>query len=128
MDAKEYPDGDPKSAIGATKPSMSVVPPVALLQLCTAMQDGAGKYGAMNWRGTGVNALVYYNACMRHLMAWFDGEDKAEDSGVHHLAHAMACLAIMMDAEACQKLTDDRPQAGCAGDLIEALTRAKAAA
>lgn len=126
-DEVDYPEGNPKAAIGATKPSMSVVPPVALLQLSTAMQDGAKKYGAMNWRASGVNALVYYNACMRHLFAWFDGEEKAGDSGVHHLAHAMACLAIIMDAEASQKLTDDRPQAGCAGPMIKALTKDKAA-
>jgi hypothetical protein len=42
-------------------------------------------------------------------MAWFNGEECAQDSGVHHLAHAMACLAILLDAKTCGKLNDDRP-------------------
>jgi hypothetical protein len=46
---------------------------------------------------------------MRHIEAWFNGEQQAQDSHVHHLAHAMACMAILLDAEACGMLNDDRP-------------------
>jgi hypothetical protein len=43
------------------------------------------------------------------LFAWFDGEEVASDSGVHHLGHAMACLAILLDAQETGNLVDDRP-------------------
>jgi hypothetical protein len=86
------------------------------------MSDGKAKYGPMNWREKRVTSSVYYNAAMRHLMAWWDGEDLAPDSGVHHLAHAMACLAIVLDAESVGKLNDDRPTPGNFGATVETLT------
>lgn len=111
-------DGNPKTVFGLRKPSMSVVPPVALMHLMLAMGDGAKKYGKLNWRLNAVTASVYYDAAMRHLMAWYDGEDTAPDSGIHHLGHAMACLAILVDAEAVAKLNDDRPGGGHFGRLL----------
>lgn len=100
---------NPKDLIGVTKPPVSAIPPVAILNLGKAMQDGKEKYGHMNWRETNVRSDVYYNAMMRHLLQWFDGEDRAEDSNCHHLAHVMACCAILLDAEASGSLIDDRP-------------------
>jgi hypothetical protein len=55
---------------------------------------------------------VYVDAALRHLNAWFDGEQEASDSGVHHLGHARACMAILLDAEATGNLIDDRPAEG----------------
>ena len=100
---------NPKDLIGVTKPPVAASPPVAILNLGKAMQDGKEKYGHMNWRETNVRSDVYYNAMMRHLLQWFDGEDRAEDSNCHHLAHVMACCAILLDAEASGSLIDDRP-------------------
>ena len=56
-----------------------------------------------------VKASIYVDAIMRHLAAWFDSEEEAEDSGVHHLGHVAACCAILMDAQAMNALLDDRP-------------------
>jgi hypothetical protein len=77
-----------------------------------AMADGRRKYGHMNWREKNVSSTIYYDAAMRHLMAWLDGQNTAEDSGVHHLGHVMACCAIILDAEAHRNLNDDRPIPG----------------
>ncbi len=120
-----YPDGNPKTAIGLTKPSMSNVPAPALLPMMKAFADGAKKYGRLNWRDKGVTASVYYDAAQRHLMAWWDGEDKADDSGVHHLGHAMACLAILVDAERHAKLNDDRFGNGEFAKMVKELTETK---
>jgi hypothetical protein len=110
---------NPKDLIGVKKPcTMSVIPSTALLVMGQAMQNGAEKYGSFNWREHNVLASIYVDACMRHLMAWFDGESHAEDSGVHHLGHAMACLGILADAEECDALLDDRPGSR-AGDTHE---------
>jgi hypothetical protein len=71
--------------------------------------DGAvERYGAYNWRDTGVCATTYISAIMRHLDAWRDGEDIDPESGVTHLAHIAASCNILMDAHKCGKLIDDR--------------------
>lgn len=103
-----YPDNNPKTVQGRKKPAMSCVPPVALLHLAHAMMNGEQKYGRMNWREHTVSSSVYYDAAMRHLMAWFDGETYASDSGAHHLGHVMACCAILLDGESLAVLNDDR--------------------
>lgn len=121
--ASGYPDNNPKTAIGVRKPMLSVLPPIALFHMGQAMRDGKEKYGLMNWRQHKVSSSVYYDAAMRHIMAWWDGENRAQDSGVHHLAHAMACLAIILDAESIGKLNDDRPLEGNLPAFITANTK-----
>jgi hypothetical protein len=39
-----------------------------------------------------------------------------------HEAHAMACMAILVDAATLGKLVDDRPPVGAAANLIAELT------
>lgn len=124
--ATTYPDGNPKTILGIAKPPTSPIPPVAILWLGQAMADGRRKYGPMNWRDAGITASVYYDASMRHMLAWMDGEDHASDSGVHHLAHAMACFAIVLDAMAQGTLNDDRPTKGKFAEVAAALTANKA--
>jgi len=122
-----YPDDNPKTAIGMTKPPLHFIPPVALIHLGLGMENGGSKYGLMNWREHKVSSSVYYDAALRHLLAWWDGQDVAEDSGVHHLGHVMACCAILLDAETNLKLNDDRPKFdGQVSALIEALRERRA--
>ena len=110
---------NPKDLIGVTKvPNLSVIPSAAIVHLGRAMQNGSDKYGRMNWREHPVKASIYVDACVRHLMAWNDGEEDAEDSGVHHLGHAMACLGILLDAQEAGNMIDDRVP-GPAADLLE---------
>jgi hypothetical protein len=73
------------------------------------MLEGAAKYGRHNYRIAGVRASVYYDAAMRHLMAWWEGEDIDPDSGLPHVVKAMACFAVLRDAQINGKLNDDRP-------------------
>lgn len=110
LPAQPYPDGNPKSVQGAKKHSLKYSPTAALIHMNGAFADGAAKYGPANWREKGVAASVYIDAALRHMSLYFDGgEQVASDSKVHHLGHAMACLAIILDAEAAGTLTDDRP-------------------
>jgi len=120
--SEPYPDDNPKTAIGVTKPQLHAIPPVALLHLGAAMADGERKYGLCNWRERTVSSSVYYDAALRHLLAWWDGEDLALDSGRHHLAHVMACCSIILDAGSVAKLNDDRPIRGNASTFISANT------
>lgn len=114
---------NPKDIIGATKPDLSLVPPAALIHIAEAMGNGAAKYGAYNWRGRQVQAMTYIAAAQRHLVQYLDGEEIAEDSGVHHLAHAAACCAIVLDALETGNLKDNRPPAGAASRLIAEKTK-----
>lgn len=98
---------NPKDAFGDDKLPLDLVPETAIALASLAHLDGALKYGKWNWRKSGVRASTYVAACRRHLMAWNNGEDVAPD-GVPHLAHALACLNIIVDAQACGKLEDDR--------------------
>lgn len=128
---KGYPDGNPKTLMGAKKPDLSVVPPVAFLHVATAMMNGADKYGPFNWRDIPISSRPYITAALRHLLAYLDGEDYSADTveagvPVHHLAHVMACCAILLDAEACGTLNDNRPIIqGKAGEMIETYNKEK---
>jgi hypothetical protein len=112
---------NPKDLLGISKVSMTKVSPIALAHEALAMMDGAEKYGPYNWRDNKVIASIYVDALMRHVWAWFDGEETAQDSGVHHLGHARACLNILLDAQATDCLHDDRPKNGAMGKVLAEL-------
>lgn len=101
---------NPKTAQGNKKYNLRLLPLPAEVEVNRALEDGMHKYGAANWRITGVPASVYVDAARRHLAQWFDGgQERASDSNVHNLGHAMACLAILLDAQWNNTLSDDRP-------------------
>lgn len=119
MSEPGYPDDNPKTQFGLKKIPMHLVPPIAVAHLARAFENGVGKYGPFNWREKTISSTVYYGAAMRHLMAWYDGEDLAPDSGVHHLAHAMACLAMVLDGQSIGKLNDNRPPKGGLPEMLK---------
>lgn len=114
----KYPDNNPKSQYGVKKPSLARVPAAGLLHTAHAMQNGTEKYGPYNWRENAVSATIYVDAAMRHLLSWYHGEDIDPESGANHLGHAMACFAILLDAQDSGKLIDDRPLPAPVGDMI----------
>lgn len=105
----ETKPSNPKDAVGILKAPLSTVPTGPLFRIGAAMNEGARKYGRHNYRDVGVRASVYYDALMRHMMAYWDGEDIDKESGLCHLDKAAACLIVWMDAQINDKLTDDRP-------------------
>jgi hypothetical protein len=117
------PDDNPKTRFGVAKPSVTLIPGPALIHCALAFRDGATKYGPANWRVDPVTASTYTDAAFRHLLDYWDGEDRASDSKVLHLAHAMACLAILIDAQEQGTLKDDRPTKGSTPRVIEENTR-----
>ena len=114
---------DSKINLGKKTP-IALVPPAAIILEAEAMLDGARKYGPFNWRtGPRVSAMERMSAAMRHILSWMDGEEAAEDSLVSHLAHARADLGIVLDAQLCGVLDDDRPEAGQAAIVLGECTR-----
>lgn len=113
---------NPKDIIGSGKLPIHLWPTTATALGCLGLLDGLLKYGRSNYRAIGVRASIYYDAARRHLDAWFEGEDIDPDSGLPHLAHALACIAIIVDARAAGKLNDDRMFPGGHRNLIDELT------
>lgn len=113
---------NPKDLIGSGKIPLHLWPVTATALGSLGLLDGMLKYGRSNFRAVGVRASIYYDAASRHLNAWFEGEAVDPDSGLPHLAHALACLAIIVDAEAAGKLNDDRMHPGGYRALINSLT------
>jgi hypothetical protein len=114
----ETKDTNPKDAVGSHKAPMSTVPAPVLLEVGLAMLEGSLKYGRHNYRAVGVRASVYYDATMRHLMAWWEGEDTDPDSGISHLTKAIASLVVLRDAMVRSEMSDDRPP-GTSGFVAE---------
>ncbi len=116
---------NPKQAYGDKKPPLHLVPPAAMAYAAMALKNGAAKYGAYNWRDNDVELMTYIGACQRHIGEFMDGQEYAEDSGVHHLAHALACLCILIDAKENGNLLDNRPPQGPMSDTLKRLESTK---
>lgn len=115
-------DTNPKDAIGTGKLPLHLWPETATALGCLGMLDGALKYGRSNWRASGVRLSIYVDALRRHVNAMYEGEDFDPDSGLPHISHALACLAIVADAHAMGMLVDDRPGPGGYRKLVDRLT------
>lgn len=100
---------NPKDAIGDTKVPLWLLSPIAKAHWALAQFAGMIKYGSWNWRVAGVRSSVYLSAAQRHLDAYLSGEEHDPIDGTHHLGNVMACCAILLDAQAAGKFTDDRP-------------------
>ena len=102
-------DTNPKDAVGTAKVPMSTVSAAVMAEMGLGMLEGARKYGRHNYRIAGVRASVYYDATMRHLMAWWEGENLDPESGLSHITKALTALAVLRDAQINNKQFDDRP-------------------
>ncbi|MEY9506933.1 hypothetical protein ABIE87_006491 [Bradyrhizobium diazoefficiens] len=100
---------NPKDAFGIRKASLSCISAPVLFEVGVGMQEGACKYGRHNYRVIGVRGSVYYDATLRHMMAWWEGEDIDPDSGLSHITKAITSLVVLRDAMLQGKFNDDRP-------------------
>ncbi len=108
---------NPKEGLGIKKACLRYTPAALVLWVGEVMKTGAVKYGPFNWRENPVEAMTYAEAIERHLLAWREGQDNAEDSGLPHLAHIAASCAILLDADACGQMIDNRSQGPAPGIL-----------
>ncbi len=110
---------NPKDSVGSAKLMLGLVPDTIQAHVALAFLEGALKYGRYNWRIAGVRASIYNDALERHRMKWWNGETRDKTTRVRHLANIIACAGILLDAELCGKLEDDRPPAAPIGDFID---------
>ena len=104
-----YKASNPKDSVGVRKVPLHVVSSFVLMEMALGMMEGGRKYGAHNYRVAGVRASVYYDAAMRHLMAFWEGEDLDKDSGLSHITKALSCLSVLRDSMHVGNWVDDRP-------------------
>lgn len=126
--APEKKDTNPKDAVGTGKVPMSTVPFQVMGELGLALLEGARKYGRHNYRVAGVRASVYLDAfVLRHIGAWWEGEDIDPDSGLSHVTKAIASLVVLRDSMLQGNWVDDRPPRAVNQDWIRELNaKAKA--
>lgn len=111
---KSHPT-DPKQEAGLCKIPFAALPIAVLAEDAVAHGEGALKYGRHNWRHGEVLASTYFAAALRHLFAWFEGEDIDPDSGLSHLTKARSALGVLRDAQIHGTAIDDRPPASPPG-------------
>ncbi|POR54556.1 hypothetical protein B0G62_102164 [Paraburkholderia eburnea] len=116
---------NPKDLVGVRKAPMSTVSAAVMAEVGVAMLEGAAKYGRHNYRAVGVRASVYYDATIRHLFSWWEGEDIDPDSGMSHITKAITSLVVLRDAMIQSMMTDDR--APSSKDFYAALNAAAGA-
>ena len=86
---------------------LDLLPFEALEEIALVLQHGAKKYNANNWR----KGFIYsrpFAAILRHLFAYWKGEDLDQDSGLHHLAHAGCELLFLLSFIKTETGVDDR--------------------
>jgi hypothetical protein len=91
---------------------MDLVPVSSINALARVLTYGAEKYDADNWR-RGFKYSTPYGCLMRHLTAWQDGEDIDPESGLSHLDHAIANIAMLIEFERECPHLDDRWSTRC---------------
>ncbi len=89
------------------KARVSLIPRAALEAEAAVMGFGAKKYATWQWKsGFAYSRLL--DASLRHIIAFADGEDNDPESGLSHLAHARASLAMLLDQLKTGAGEDDR--------------------
>jgi len=103
--AEELPKGGAKHDEG--KVDLTLIPLIALESEARALMFGEKKYGRYNYtQGFEVSRLT--SAALRHIYAYIGGQDVDSESGLHHLGHARANLAMLLHCEQLGTLRDNR--------------------
>lgn len=75
----------------------SLLPANTINQVIDVLEYGASdKYEVDNWQKIPDARTRFYNAAMRHIDQWWNGELTDKESTLPHLAHAVCCLLFLM--------------------------------
>jgi hypothetical protein len=96
------------------KPRFDLLPSAALTEVVCALTFGAEKYAPYNYLGLAWSRI--FAALMRHMWAWWRGEETDPETGLSHLAHAGACILMLRHCQIRGSGSDDRePQENADG-------------
>ncbi len=74
-----------------------LIPTRALAEVVEVLGFGAKKYSDNGWLKVTTPRRRYFAAAMRHLWAWWRGEELDAESGFSHLAHAGASILFLIE-------------------------------
>lgn len=81
----------------AKKMRPSLLPIDVLIELIKVFEYGAKKYSKDDWKQhVTENPEQIVDASLRHILAEMQGELKDEESGLHHLSHAIVNLMFLL--------------------------------
>lgn len=83
------------------------MPWLALDEMAEVMTFGAQKYALFNFR-KGMKYSRLWSATLRHLVAWWRGEENDKETGKSHLAHALCCIGMLLEIQILKRGEDDR--------------------
>lgn len=127
IDSKRYAEGRGREFIKAVKDAktsaaignngavkndkdklrMDLIYPGALTGLAEVLSYGAKKYGDRNWE-EGMEWGRIYGATIRHLNAWWSGEEEDPETDLSHLKHAMCNIMFLLAYEEFELGDDNR--------------------
>jgi hypothetical protein len=108
MEQQQVPT-DKAVKFDAGKLPYHLIPWDAMDSIVAVLRFGAAKYGERNWEQGGSWSRDF-GALMRHMTAYWQGQDLDLESGLPHLAHAGCCVLFML-AYFLRKIgTDNRPK------------------
>ena len=87
---------------------VDLLPVDALESVSEVLTFGAKKYADRNWE-KGMSWSRVYGAGLRHLFAFWKGENSDPESGLPHLAHAMCCVMFLLSYYLRNTPGEDRP-------------------
>ena len=98
LSALETTDTDQSAKADKGKLELSLVNPQLVKAVAEVRMYGTEKYGdSENWRK--VEPKRYIDALYRHLLAYIEGNEVDEESGLSHLAHMACNLSFLLDKE-----------------------------
>jgi len=89
------------------KPRLELLPYESLAEIAKVFDYGFSKYGVGNW-SKGMLWTKMAASILRHTYKWLAGIDKDEESGLSHMAHAGACVVMILYYEQYKKEMDNR--------------------
>jgi len=92
---------------GDKKLRPELIAPEMIESLSIVLAYGAKKYEDRNWE-KGMKWSRPFGALMRHMWAWWKGEDNDPETGFSHLAHAACCIMFLLTYVTRNSGTDDR--------------------
>jgi hypothetical protein len=100
-------DNSPGRKDDGGKARHDLIPPELPDAVARVLAFGAAKYGERNWE-KGMSWGRPFAALMRHMWAWWRGEEADPETGMSHLWHAGCCIAFLIAYEARGIGEDDR--------------------
>lgn len=92
---------------GSKLARLDLIPVYAQIEEAKVYGMGAAKYAPNNWR-LGYDWSLSYGAMMRHILAYWNGEDLDPQSGLPHMAHARWHTGVLLEFLRYDLGNDDR--------------------